>query len=415
MRVCFLTLGTRGDVQPYLALAKYIINKGHSAIICTSESFKNLVKKEGVEFASAALDLMALSQSDIGKKVLEHPIKNIKLTLKVSKEIMRPQYRQTFDDFYNACKNADIIVYHSKALVAIDIAEKLHIPAVHMPPIPVIQPITEFPSIAISSNQNFGGFINKMTYASNTKSDSGFIKEINDFRDKTLLLPERKPGEYTYYYKGNKIPIVYPISNYLFKHVSSWKNEVFLSGFFFLNENTELSEEVQNFIIKGAKPIIVSFSSMPISKPEIFIDNLLNALKKTGNRAVILKGSGGINLENSDNIYVVESLPHIMLFEKSKGVIHHGGVGTTAAALLAGIPQMIIPFSVDQPFWAKCMFENGVATEPIKQNELNEQKLIQYLQEMDNPKMIDKAKKLSEIIKKEEGLEKAYNYLMNLT
>ncbi len=414
MRVCFMTLGTRGDVQPYLALAKYIISKGHSAIICTSESFKDFIEKEGVEFKKATLDLMALSKSEIGKKILEHPIKNLKLTMSFTKEVVNPQYRKSFDDFYNASIGADIIVYHPKALVAIDIAEKLNIPAVNMPPIPIIHPITEFPSIAVSGSKNFGDFINKMTYMANTQADKGYIKEINNFRQEELSFSKRKSGEYTYFRGKNRIPIVYPISPSLFSYVESFKSDVFLSGFFFMSEEKELPKEALDFTEKGKKPIAVSFSSMPLNNPNQFIETLQKTLKETNNRAVILTGSSGINLKSNDDIFVAESLPHTLLFEKSKGVIHHGGVGTTAAALLSGIPQMVVPFSVDQPFWAKCMFDNKVAHAPIKENELAKETLSLFFKEIDDGKFSEKAKVLSEVIKKEDGLQNAFDYLLNL-
>lgn len=150
MKVCFMTLGTRGDVQPYLALAKKLVSLGNEAVVCTGESFKDLVEAEGVEFRKATLDLMKIAMTDDGKAVLENPVKNIKLAMKMSKEIIKPGYRQTFDDFYLAAKDCDIIVYHPKAFVAVDIAIKLGIPCISMPPIPITYPITEFACIAIS-------------------------------------------------------------------------------------------------------------------------------------------------------------------------------------------------------------------------------------------------------------------------
>ncbi len=414
MKICFLTLGTRGDVQPYLALAKKIISLGHKAVICTSDSFQNLIENKGVEFKRASLDLMALSTTKEGKAVLEAPIKNIRLALKMSREVINPAYRKTFEDFYEAAQDCDVIVYHPKAFVAADIAMKLNIPVVSMPPVPITFPITEFPCIALSPNKKYGSTINKLTYLFNSKAENGYIKEINDFRISTLKLPKRKAGEYTYSTNHKEIPIVYPISKYLFEDVTSWNNHVELTGFFFLEAKERLTNEIEEFLSKGSKPITISFSSMPLKKPMEFINNLVLALKETSNRAIILVGNSGISMTSSKDILVLDQAPHTLLFPRSKAVIHHGGVGTTAAALLSGVPQLIIPFSVDQPFWAERVYRNGVSLMPIKEKDLSREILSKMLMQFEEKEICCKAKQFGEKIKAEDGLYNAANYILNL-
>lgn len=414
MKVCFLTLGTRGDVQPYLALAKKFISLGHEAIICTSDSFRNLIEREGVEFKKASLDLMALTETEEGKAVLEQPIKNIKLALKMSKEIINPGYRRTFDDFFESAQGCDVIIYHPKAFVAVDIALKLDIPCVSMPPIPITYPIIEFPCIAISAKKNFGSFINKLTYSFNSKAESGYIKEINDFRMKTLCEKKRKAGQYTYFAEGKEIPIVYPISKHLFNDVTSWNNHVELTGFFFINTDEKLSDSLETFLKKGEKPIVISFSSMPLNNPKEFINKLESALKATNNRAILLVGNSGIVIHGSDNILVEKQAPHTLLFRRSKAVIHHGGAGTTAAALVSGIPQLIMPFAVDQPFWAERMYKNGVSLKSIKEVDLTSENLINMFLKFDEKSICEKAKQLGKTIENENGLQNAADLILNL-
>ena len=107
MRVCVMTLGSRGDVQPYVALGKELIKHGHAATICTVGSFQKFIEENGVEFKETASDLMAIAQTPEGKAILEHPIRNMRLALRYSKEVINPAYRKTLDDFYNAAKGAD--------------------------------------------------------------------------------------------------------------------------------------------------------------------------------------------------------------------------------------------------------------------------------------------------------------------
>lgn len=412
MKVTFLTLGTRGDVQPYVALAKELIKNGHEALVCTGASFKPFIEENGVDFYESTADLMAILESEEGKNVFNGGRYNIFKMLKYAKEVITPAYRKSMDDFLCASKGSDIIIYHPKALGSVDIAEYLNIPCICMPPIPIVYPITEFPSIAVSANKSFGAFLNRLSYKSTSLGESSYIKHINDFRKRSLNLPKRKSGELAFKVKGTDIPIIYPISPYIFKEVDSWKGKVFLSGFFYLDiDETKLNDELEEFLKSGEKPIVVSFSSMPLKDPKVFKDKITKALKDTGNRAVVLTGTSGMTFENEDNILAVKNAPHRLIFKKAKGIIHHGGVGTMSEALLSGVPQLIMPFTVDQPFWAKRLYSKGYAIRPLMEKNLEVSDLVNALKEMEKDKYIQNAKEIKSIIESEKGLENAVKYI----
>jgi len=412
MKVTFLTLGSRGDVQPYVALSKELIKNGHEALICTGETFKSFIEENGVGFHKAASDLMAIMESEEGRKVFNGGNYNIFKMLKFSKEIIKPLYRKSMDDFLEASKGSDMIIYHPKALGAVDIADYLNIPCICMSPVPIMYPITEFPNFAISSKGNFGPFINKLTYKAISFSESSFIGDINDFRRELLNLPQRKTGELTFKLKDKNIPIIYPISPFLFQEVKSWKDRVFLSGFFFLSLNEEkLDERLEHFLKSGDKPIVISFSSMPLKNPTLFKEKLVKAIKETNNRAVILTGTSGMKFEDESDIFAVEKAPHRLIFRRAKGIIHHGGVGTMAEALISGAPQLIMPFTVDQPFWANRLYIKGYSIKPLREKDLKITDLANALKEMENKKYIDNAKNIKTIIEAEKGLEKAVKYI----
>ena len=414
MRVCFLTLGSRGDVQPYVALAKCLVKHGHQATICTGESFQGLIESNGIHYKKTTLDLMSLANTAKGKAVLESPLKHAGLAMRLFRDVVRPAYRKTMDDFYDGAKGCDILVYHPKAFGAVDIAVSLKIPCVSMPPIPITYPITEFPNIAVTSTANFGKAINRMTYMINQKAESSQIKEINDFRKKTLNLPKRKAGSYILNRSGEEIPTVYPVSPLLFPEVKSWNGHVVLPGFFFLHSESGLDSDLEAFLCGGKKPIAVTFSSMPLKNPDEFIGKLGAALAATNNRAVVLSGNSGIVKSNNERIYVTKQAPHDLLFAASKGAIHHGGVGTMAAALCAGIPQLIIPFSVDQPFWANRLYKLGCALKPLREKTLTIADLSNALIKMDSSQIQNMAKKVGETIQSENGVDNAVIYLEKL-
>lgn len=408
-----MTLGSRGDVQPYVALSQEFIKNGHSAVICTGESFKGFIEEHGVEFARAESDLMAMLKTAGGKAAMNGGIKNIVKTLKYAKEVVNPAFRISLDDFWESAQGADVIIYHPKVLAAADMAQALGIPCISMPPVPITYPITEFPNLAIAPTANWGKTLNKFSYKIIEKADAASLKDINDFRVKTLGLKKRKAGEFAYKNGEQFIPIIYPISPSLFKDVVSWNNRVFLPGFFFLDTKAQvLDEKIEKFILKGGKPIIISFSSMPLKQPEIFKEKLIEAIKATDNRAIILTGMSGMHFNENDKILSINQAPHNLLFPKAKGIVHHGGAGTMAAALCSGVPQLIIPFTADQPFWANRLYKSGYALKPLQEKNLTAQSLILAFKQFEHSDNIKKSMAIKEIIKSEEATKAAMNYIL---
>ncbi|NLV58067.1 MAG: glycosyltransferase family 1 protein [Clostridiales bacterium] len=415
MKVCFFTLGTRGDVQPYVALGRELIREGHEAVICVGESFHRLVETNGIRYAPTTSDLMAVAASPEGKAILEHPIRNLKLALRYSKEVINPAYRKTLEEFFSAADDADVIVYHPKALGAVDIALTLGIPCVSMPPVPVTYPVSEFAHIAVTT-KSLGKWLNKLTYRANEMAESSQIHLINDFRVKVLQRPKRKAGIYTYTDGRKEIPIVYPLSKALFPDVSSWDGHVFMPGFFFLDSEGEtLPDEVEQFLVAGKQPVAVTFSSMPLAQPVRFLEKLRSALETSGNRAVVVTGNSGIECENDGLICAVKATPHSVLFPRVKGIIHHGGIGTMAAALKAGKPQMIIPFSVDQPFWAKRLYRLGYSLKPMREKEVTAAALASAFAEMDKPDVVRRAEQIAAIINSEKATVDTVKYIAEIT
>ena len=331
----------------------------------------------------------------------------------IPKKSSIPPIGKPWIDFYDAAKGADMIVYHPKALGAVDMALKLEIQCVSMPPVPITFPVSEFANLAVT-HKNLGPVLNRLTYKVNEKAETSQIREINDFRQKMLGLKKRKAGIYSYTDGMNKIPIIYPVSPKLFPDIKSWDKQVYLPGFLYLETDEELSAEITNFVNEGEKPIVVTFSSMPLSDPKRFMVKLSQALEKANERAVILTGNSSITGHNSKTCLFIESAPHSRLFPFAKGVIHHGGVGTMAAALKAGVPQQIIPFSVDQPFWAERLYKLGYGLKPLREKTLSNDDLVNAFIQMNDHEVRTKAKQLGLEIDAENGTERVVEYLEKL-
>lgn len=413
MKICIFTLGTRGDVQPYVALAKAAVQQGHRAVICTGDSFRDLIQKNGVDFCRTESDLMAFAKTDMGKATLQEPLKNWKIAMRASKEILNPAYRKTLDNFFSAAKDADIILYHPKALGAVDIALYYGIPCVSVPPVPVTYPIEEFPNLALTT-KNLGKRLNRLSYLINAKAESGQISEINDFREKTLGLPARRAGVYTYQDGTKEIPTIYPISSALFPNVKSWDGHVFLPGFFFLDSDDALPADIEAFLSSGKPPVVITFSSMPAKNQAEFINHLEIALHETNNRAILLTGNSGIRLSTDPTIFTAEAAAHDLLFPRAKGVLHHGGVGTMASALRSGIPQAIMPLSADQPFWAERLYKSGYTQKPLSWKNISAEDFINLFSSFDEPEVKENAIRVEKNIQSENGVMNALHYLEKL-
>lgn len=412
MRIVIFTLGSRGDVQPYVALGVEALKHKHNVVICTGKSFQSFIEDNNIEFCEADLDLMALLKTEEGQEVFNNGGKHLVKAMRYAKEKVNPAYRKTMEKFYECAKGADMIIYHPKALAAPDIALKLNIPCISMSPVPFIYPIDEFPNLVVSSKVNLGKTLNRLSYTATKYAEASNIKEINDFREKVLHLPKRKSGIYAYDINNNAIPIVYPISKFIFEDVKSWNDKVYLPGFVYLeNKNEKLDSNIEDFIHNGDKPIVITFSSMPLKEPERFKKILIEALKLSYNRAIILTGISGMEFKDEKNILAVPSAPHGLLFPLSKGIMHHGGVGTMASALKSGKPQLIMPFSVDQPFWANRLYKQGYALEPISEKNITVTKLVDLFKCMNKQENIDKAIKLKKKLDSENGNENLIKYV----
>ena len=282
-----------------------------------------------------------------------------------------------------------------------------------MPPVPTAFPVSEFANLVVT-RKNLSPVLNRLTYKVNEKAEAAQIREINDFREKTLGLKKRRAGMYTYTDGTNRIPIVYPVSPLLFPDVKSWNGQVFLPGFLPLETDEKLSDEVTDFIRAGEKPVVVSFSSMPLSDPERFMGKLSKALEKAHERVIVLTGNSGISGQNSKTSLFMKAAPHSLLFPEAKGVVHHGGVGTMAAALTAGVPQQIIPFSVDQPFWADRLYKLGYGLKPLREKTLSSDDLVNAFSQMNAREVQSKAKQISTVLQAENGSERLADYLEGL-
>jgi UDP:flavonoid glycosyltransferase YjiC (YdhE family) len=192
---------------------------------------------------------------------------------------------------------------------------------------------------------------------------------------------------------------------------SDWGDNHRVTGYWFLNESTDWQapDDLQAFLESGSPPVYVGFGSMHNEDPESVTQLVAEALQRTRQRGILLTGWGGLKRgEYSENIFVVDSAPHDWLFPQMAAVVHHGGAGTTAAALRAGVPSVVVPFMSDQPFWAKRCYQLGVSPRPLPRKKLSANRLMRSIEQaVHDPWMKERAADLGTRIRAEEGVQKA--------
>jgi UDP:flavonoid glycosyltransferase YjiC (YdhE family) len=205
--------------------------------------------------------------------------------------------------------------------------------------------------------------------------------------------------------------ILYGYSPQVLPPPRDWDDYIHVTGYWFLEPlaGWEPPVDFVNFLQAGPPPVYIGFGSMPSRKPEETANLVLQALAHTGQRGVLSSGWGGLKKENlPETVFMIGSMPHSWLFPQMAVVVHHGGAGTTAAGLSAGIPSVVTPFFGDQPFWAQRVYELGVGPKPIPRQRLTVDRLAESIRwAVSDVVMRKSAASLGERIRAENGIARA--------
>ena len=412
MNTLIITLGSRGDVQPYVALGRGLKAAGHTVTVCTSSSFESFIRSYGLEYGYMSNDLLDLLDTDAGKDAIENTtglwgtIKMMVKLMKKSKAIQRKLLSDTWESARKA--NPDLIVYHPKGLGGVHIAEKLSIPAILAVPAPLAVPTAEFPPIGLPT-WNLGAWYNRGSYKLIELGYKSLDKVVNDFRQKELGLEQfPKSSGFLKNAKGEAIPVLHCYSKHVVHRPTDWPDTAYVNGYWFLERQEDWTPpaDLQAFLDAGEPPVYVGFGSMAGKNPGKLAKIVIQALKETNLRGVIASGWGGLRVDSlPENIFTIDNAPHDWLFPRMAAVMHHGGAGTTAAGLRAGRPTIICSFIADQPFWGKRVKELGVGPAHIPHKKLSVQKLVRAFQAVsEGGEMKIRAEQLGEQIRAEDGV-----------
>jgi sterol 3beta-glucosyltransferase len=400
-KILMSTFGTRGDIQPFIALGKGLQAAGYTVAICTPEGFKSFVEANGLDYAYVDNEFLALTEQALQAQGLRQGIA-------VAKQFPAA-IRRAMDDEWRAAQafQPDAIIYHTKSLASYHIAEKLDIPQMLSLPLPTT-PTREFP-YPFFAGMRLGAGFNLFTYRLMALSLGMYSGTTNDFRVKTLgLSPLGKFADLMIQHNGEPVPVLYPYSRHLVPVPSDFPEHVHVTGYWYLDEaqNWQPSKELKQFLEAGSPPVYIGFGSMGGTRPEKRARLVLDALSKAGQRGLLASGWGGLKAADlPERIHMIDAAPHDWLFPQMAAVVHHGGAGTTAAGLRAGKPNVICPFLGDQPFWGWAVHQAGVGPKPIPQGKLTSDQLAAAITTAVNGlEMQQRAAALGEKIRAENGV-----------
>jgi sterol 3beta-glucosyltransferase len=405
-KVLITTFGTRGDIQPFIALGKGLRAAGYDAAICTSEGFQSLVEEHGLRYLFMDNELLRLSQAVLGETGGMGD--NMRIV-----RAMRPAMRRSMDDEWQAAVTfePDLIIYHPKCLGSYHVAEKLATPAMMAIPLPFYTPTRAFPT-PFFANVQLGDWFNQFSHRLMGLTMGMHRGTINDFRMKTVQLPPigRFP-DLLVRSDGRPVPVLYPYSRHVLPVPPDFPPHVHVTGYWFLDRAADWRPEpdLVRFLEVGSRPVYVGFGSVGGRKGTKRTGSVLDALERAGQRAVLASGWGGLTRsELPENVFMVDSVPHDWLFPQVAAVVHHGGAGTTGAGLRAGKPTLICPFMADQPFWGRLVQQLGVGPKPIPQWQLTAEGLADALKTaVQDETMQQRAAELGEKIRAEDGVARA--------
>jgi sterol 3beta-glucosyltransferase len=418
MRVLILTYGSRGDVQPYVGLGKGLKAAGHEVTLATSSRFREFVEEHGLRYGYMSDDLLAIIDTDQGRDLIENTTNLFQVltrTFSLMKQV-GPLQASLLNDCWTTANAADpdLIVFHPKAYGGPHIAEKLGIPVILALPIPMMVPTSEYPNMGFP-NLKLGGWYNRMTYRLvNTLMGMSAGKHVKALRA-AHGLPRQKRFDILHTTDGGDIPVLHAMSMHVVGQPSDWPDTAVMTGYWFLDrlENWTPPAELEAFLAAGPPPVYVGFGSMAGRNPARLSNIVVEALQRANVRGIIATGWGGLKTESlPDSVLKIDQAPHEWLFPRMAAIVHHGGAGTTAAALRAGKPSIIVPFFGDQPFWAKRVHEIGAGARPIPQKKLTRENLGDALLTVTgSAEMRRTAEQLGQQIRSEDGVGAAVAFI----
>lgn len=394
LRLLLGTLGSRGDVEPFLHLAHAAQAAGHSVRVAIPD--QNDLATDGLDIVSLGVRFTDFAQGRSSSAMHEF------------RKRIRPAMSRALAAFVEAGTDWDpgVIVAHPKILTAPVLAEHHDVPHMVAELTPTLTPTAEFPAAGIAS-KSLGAVINRVSYGAVGMAGSMFASDVRAAR-RRLGVQQRLPAP---------TASLVAISPTLLPRPADWPTTAHITGdWHHTTGGSPVDADLQAFIEADAPFIYAGFGSMTDGDPRIRAEAIIDGARSTGLRVLMATGWGGLQPPTrclGTDVLVTESVSHQEVLPHAVAAIHHGGAGTTHAVARAGIPSIVVPFLADQPFWAVQLERLGLASPPLHRNRLTRDRVRAAIAA--SMKCAPRARQVAQHMSKEDGAKQAVSLIAKLT
>ena len=405
MRVVLITIGARGDTEPFVALAVRLMRDGHKVTLAARPDFAGLAAGYGVDFAPLGRPYQpfitgAARASALGSG---HLLRQLRYGLR-----QRAYFSDRLGrDAWQAAQGAEAVIYKYSWITGYTIAEKLGVPCAAAMPFP-ITPTSAFPSFLLGTGTDCGPLLNRALWRITEQVTWQLLRHDDTALRRQLgLRPSAIAGQVARQERQG-MPVYYAYSPAVLPRPGDWPARVHVTGYWFLDPppGWQPPAGLTRFLQDGPPPVSIGFGSMASRDPQATLELALQALTVSGQRGVLLSGWAGLGKDHTlpRHVFAVDSIPHGWLFPRMAAVVHHGGAGTTGAGLRSGVPAIITPLVADQPSWARTVHGLGAGPAPIPFRELTAERLAAAIhQAVTDQQIRQQATELGSRIRSEDG------------
>jgi UDP:flavonoid glycosyltransferase YjiC (YdhE family) len=402
MRVAIVCNDTRGGIQPYVALGLGLKAAGHEVQAVAPGDLAKMFTEVGLPVAPLSGSLEAVLRGSAGAAE-----RGMMASMRLAAREMPARIQAWTKETLEACEGADVVTGGVGGMVVgVSVAEKLGKPFIEAHLQPLGAPTDAYPGVLLAGTPRWLGRwgLRLSHHLSEAAVWMPFQRAMATAREKVLGLSGRPTA-------ADGQPVLYGFSRHVVPVPAEGTRARHVTGYWSLPAAPAWmpSPALEAFLARGGPVVSIGFGSMASEDPETLTALILDAVRSAGVRAVLLAGWGGlVSLPDADDLFSADAVPHDWLFPRVAAVVHHGGAGTTGAALRAGVPAIVVPFTMDQPFWGSRVAALGVGPKPIPRARLTTERLADALRRtVADEAMRERAAALGERIRAEDGVAEA--------
>jgi sterol 3beta-glucosyltransferase len=392
MRVVVFAYGSRGDVQPFVAVADRLRRRGHEPVLAGPAAYGWLAEERGIEFVPLddRLNDVFLTDPDVvGVQTIRNPPLSMYVrAYRTLRRVLDARLPVVLDQMLAAAKGADLVVQGYDEIPVEQghhVAEGLGIPWLLVTLSPNFVPSRHYPCKLVPAGRTYPPLVTRASHLLRIGFRSLGTVTVHKWRPATLGLPNRwRQNNRMRYPDGRPVPLVQLFSPELVPPAPDWPDWVHSTGFCFLEGTEEGAPPagLAEFLAAGEPPVCVGFGSVRGLNPHAAGRAVVAGVRKAGVRAVVVRAGGSIEIDDPpQDVLVVDEVPYSWLFPRVRAVVHGASVGISSEALRVGLPQVACPPTGEALAWAAVLSDAGVAPPPLMLRDLTADTLAAALEQ----------------------------------